>query len=107
MTKTERQKEWERRITQYRDSGKSVREWCAENNVSAERLWYWLRKYKTNKDASLVESNQWLPVEVREHSPIEKNNSLTVKVGEALIEVKAGFDPTLLSQVVRVLGALC
>jgi len=107
MTQAERQKEWERRINQYRESGKSVREWCAENNVSAERLWYWLRKYKTNKDTPLNKSNQWLPVEVCEHTPIEQNNSLMIRVGEALIEVKAGFDPALLCQVVRALVPLC
>jgi len=49
MTRAERQKEWENRITQYRDSGESVKEWCAANNVKADRLWYWLRKYKTGR----------------------------------------------------------
>ncbi|PIW22815.1 MAG: IS66 family insertion sequence hypothetical protein [Candidatus Aquicultor secundus] len=113
MTQAERQKEWENRIAQYRDSGKSVRQWCAANNVSEERLWYWLRKYKTNgqigsnKDAPLNQSNQWLPVELSEHSPMEQNNSLTIRVGKAQIEVKGGFDPGLLSQVVRALVTLC
>jgi len=107
MTQAERQKEWENRIAQYRDSGKSVKEWCVANNVKADRLWYWLRKYKTNKDAPLVQPNQWMPVELSEHSPMEQNNSLTIRVGKAQIEVKGGFDPALLSQVVRALVALC
>ena len=98
-----KQKEWENRIAQYRDSGKSVRQWCAENNVKAERLRYWLRRYKTNgqigsnKDAPLNQSNQWLLVELSEHAPVDKGNSLTIRVGQALIEVKPGFDPALLS----------
>lgn len=111
MAKTERQKvkrkEWERRIAKYRESGKSVRQWCAENNVSAERLWYWLRRYKANNDAPPKQSNQWLPVEVCEHPPVGKDNSLTIRVGKASIEVKEGFDPALLSQVVRTLVASC
>lgn len=107
MTRAERQKEWENRINQYRDSGKSVREWCEANNVRAERLWYWLRRYKTDKNTPLIQSKQWLPVEVREHSPINKDNSLMIRVGEAQIEVKEGFDPTLLSQVVSALVSLC
>jgi len=37
--------------------------------VKADRLWYRLRKHKADKDAPLFKSNQWLPVEVREHSP--------------------------------------
>ena len=106
MTKAEWREEWENRIAHYRDSGKSVTEWCAANNVKAERLWYWLRKYKTSKDTPF-KSNQWLPVEVREHSPAEKDNSLLIRVGEAQIEVKTGFDPALLCQVVRALITLC
>lgn len=107
MTRAERQKEWDNRIAQYRDSGESVKEWCAANNVKADRLWYWLRKYKTNKDAPLFKSNQWLPVEVREYSPTGQDNSLMIRVGEACIQVKTGFDPALLSQVVRALATLC
>jgi hypothetical protein len=48
MTKAERQKEWANRIAEYRASGQSVKEWCAANNVKPERLWYWLRRYKTS-----------------------------------------------------------
>ncbi|MGI6318299.1 MAG: IS66 family insertion sequence element accessory protein TnpA [Dethiobacteria bacterium] len=36
MTRAEKRKEWETRITRYRASGQSVREWCAANNVKPE-----------------------------------------------------------------------
>ncbi len=65
MTRAERQKEWEQRIAKYRASGQSVTEWCAANDVNPERLWYWLRKYKTPKEtAPFMKSTQWLPVEI-------------------------------------------
>ncbi|GAB6159322.1 hypothetical protein JCM39194_25230 [Desulfotomaculum varum] len=41
MTKAQRQKEWEDRITAYHVSCLSVREWCAEHGVKPNRLWYW------------------------------------------------------------------
>ncbi len=63
MTKLERQKEWDARITEYQDSGLSVQEWCAANNVKSHQLWYWLRKHKTNKEAFLIQPNQWLPLD--------------------------------------------
>ena len=105
MTKLEQQKEWENRIDQYRASGQSVKQWCAANNVKPGRLWCWLRKFKANNDASLMQSNQWLPVEVRDCSPMD--NALLIRVGEACIQVKTGFDPALLTQVVRTLITLC
>ena len=107
MTKAEKRKEWEDRIAQHRASGQSVKEWCASNNVKPERLWYWLRKYKTKNDAPLMHSNQWLPVKVCDQSPMDQGNALLISVGTACIELKPGFDPAMLSQVVRVLTTVC
>ncbi len=106
MTRAERQKEWEQRIAKYRASGQSVTEWCAANDVNPERLWYWLRKYKTPKEtAPFMKSTQWLPVEISGQSP--EQDSILIRVGAACIEVKSGFDPALLSGIVRVLATLC
>ena len=102
MTQTEKQQQWENRIAEYRASGQSVRQWCASNDVKPERMWYWLRKYKTNGD-TFSPSSQWLPVEVCEHLPVDQNSALMLRVGKACIEVKPGFDPSLLVQVVRAL----
>jgi len=107
MTKVEREKEWESRIAEYRASGLSVKEWCAAHDVKPHRLWYWLRRNKTRKPASSVKSTQWLPVEVSEGESMDQNNELVVRVGEASIEVKPGFDPALLSEIVRILVTLC
>ncbi len=105
MTKLEQQKEWENRINQYRASSQSVKEWCAANDINPGRLWYWLRKFKANNDVSLIQPDQWLPVEVREYASM--HNALLIRVGEACIQVKTGFDPALLTQVVRTLLTLC
>jgi len=107
MTKVERQKEWETRITEYRASGQSAKVWCAAHNVTPRQLWYWLRKFKSKKDAPFMKSPQWLPVEVSGQLPAEQGNALLIRVGKAGIEVRPGFDPALLSQVVRVLVSLC
>ncbi|MFZ5640612.1 MAG: IS66 family insertion sequence element accessory protein TnpA [Bacillota bacterium] len=56
MTQAEREKLWEARIADYRASGQSVREWCANNTIRPDRLWYWLRKYKP-----LQEANNYFP----------------------------------------------
>ncbi|MCR4442717.1 MAG: transposase [Peptococcaceae bacterium] len=107
MPKTELQKEWEIRIAEYRASGQTAKEWCAAHNVTPRQLWYWLRKFKNKEDASPVKPTRWLPVEVCEQVSMEQSNALLVKVGQAGIEVRPGFDPALLSQVVRILTTLC
>ncbi|MGI6286761.1 helix-turn-helix domain-containing protein [Neomoorella humiferrea] len=106
MTKAERQKLWEDRITAYQKSGQSVKEWCAtQEGVSPRQLWYWLRKYKNQNEVSPVITNRWLPVEISQEGSREQ--ALLVKIGPATIEVRPGFDPTLLSQVIKALIALC
>jgi len=110
MTKAEQQQrcqEWEKRMAEYRASGQSVREWCAANGVKPERLRYWLRRKKEGESTE-TESTTWLQAVVSGPTPGEQNDTrLLVKVGKASIEVKSGFDPELLSTVVRVLSGIC
>ena len=108
MTKGERQELWATRIAEYQASGQSVKEWCASHEgVSPRQLWYWLQKYKNQKEAFSNKSNQWLPIEISEQSSGVHGNSLLIRIGQAGIEVRPGFDPELLAQVIRVLVALC
>ncbi|OIQ57534.1 hypothetical protein MOTE_22140 [Moorella thermoacetica] len=108
MTKAELQELWLTRIAEYKMSGQSVREWCATHEgISPRQLWYWLRKYKDQEGVLSPQSTRWLPVEISKQASIEQGHALLVNVGPVSIEVKPGFDPALLSQVVRVLVELC
>jgi len=103
----ERRLQWEKRIAAYKASGQSVREWCAANGVKPNRLWYWLRRTRT-EDVEAVRSTRWLPVEVTGLSGEGGQASgLLVRVGKAGIEVKQGFDPEMLVAVVRALSEAC
>jgi len=107
MTKTELRKEWALRVAAYKASGQGASVWCAANNLKPSQLWYWLQKYK-NLETLAVKPSRWLSVEVDGLKPGSTQGSdLLVKVGHATIEVKPGFNPSLLSDVVRTLAALC
>lgn len=62
MTRAERRQQWDHFIAAYKSSGQSVREWCAANGVDPNRLWYWLRRTKT-EDVE-TKSTRWLSVSV-------------------------------------------
>ncbi len=108
MKKPDRQKlrkEWESRVVEYQASGQSGSAWCAANNLKSGQLWYWVNKLK-QEEAKDSPATKWVPLEVRESSD-GSEKSLIIKVGQAVIEVKPGFDPTLLTEVVRSLKPLC
>lgn len=104
MTKTELRAQWGERVAAFRSSGQSVTSWCAENNLKSNQLWYWLRKYKLVDIPNKMPS-QWLSVEIGDLKPSCQKDVLLVRVGQAVIEVQPGFNPALLSDVVRVLAA--
>jgi len=105
MTKAEHRRQWEARVAAFRASGQSTTAWCAAHDLKPHQLRSWLRKLKPEETAVRPSSN-WLSVEVGKQSD-ESESSLLVRVGQATIEVKPGFNPALLSDVVRTLAVLC
>lgn len=97
--------EWERRIALYRASGLTQSKWCEINEISIHKLKYWL--YKVDDSHSTQDSkNKWIPVALGE-SDEQQNETLTIRVGFASIEVKSGFNSSLLVDVVKVLNTVC
>lgn len=102
--------EWEARIAACRASGQKAAAWCREHGISRRQLYWWMKKL-ADENAGAPEPSagtrpaQWLAVQV-DRSP-EDVTSLDVKVGSAVIEVKQGFDPALLRDVVKALKSSC
>lgn len=105
MPKTELRKEWERRIAVFRASGQTQAKWCAANDLKIHQFKYWLKRIEDSKSTQIPHA-KWASVTIEEAAP-EVNEPLHVKVGHASIEVKPGFNPTLLADVVRTLNKLC
>ena len=103
----ELRKEWERRISIYRSSGQTQTNWCKANNISIHQLKYWLKRIEVPKPR-ITTSPQWVPVELEDSNVENTNNeALQIKVGLASIEVKPGFNPSHLKDVIKVLKTLC
>jgi transposase-like protein len=107
MTQAENRKQWAKLIQEYEASGQGVREWCEAHGLKPDRVWYWLRKHRSEKGSPQVRSGQWLPVEVAEQGPTIQDDALVVKVGSVSIQVRPGFDQALLTQVVSALIESC
>jgi transposase-like protein len=105
MTQAEIRQVWKARVEAYKASGQSTAKWCDAHQINRRQLWYWLRKFKDSTQHP-ESSPQWVSVEVAS-KPLRTESSLRVNVGSASIEVKSGFNRSLLSDVVRTLQDLC
>lgn len=101
MEKAELRKEWERRIIAFRASGQTQAKWCAANDLKEHQLKYWLKRIEGSNSKQKSKA-QWASVSIE-----EPNETLQIQIGEASIEVKPGFNPSFLADVVRTLKNLC
>lgn|GEM_PF-3956696 len=91
-------KQREKLIADYRASAKSVREWCS--GIKLSTMYGWSKQAGTdNADAPKLE---WISVELER--PLETTDGVLVsRAGQVVVEVRSGFDPNLLGDVVKVL----
>ena len=91
---------WKRKLQEYRKSGLSRRTFSEQNGVNKSTLDYWFARISKEKRAQGL-------VEVKPSSiPTSKNSLQIVVAGKYRIEVHSGFDPNLLSAVVKTLETL-
>ena len=104
MENAELQKQWQKRITDYRNSGLTADAWCKKADCSIVRLKYWLAKF--NRAAKKSDETKWAKVEIVDANPT-KSSSISIYVGAARIEVSSGFEQTLLEAVLRSAAMAC
>lgn len=104
MSTAELKRAWELRVANFKESGLSVKKWCDQEGLKANQLRYWLKKL--DKDSEVAEKPQWIPVTVEQPQSEDNKKALPIKIGKVVIEVGPGYDPELLSDVVRTLIAL-
>lgn len=103
MTQERLRKEWQGIIAQYEASGKKQSIWCRESGINARSLNRWYNKLK--KEASTSPAIRgWVPVEIGEEF---QNSPINLRIGKVNVEVKEGFQPSLLIKIVKVLGDIC
>jgi hypothetical protein len=105
MTKTENREMWEARVTEFKASDQSATAWCAAQGLKIHQLRYWIRKFKSDEE-STTNQTQWLSVKIGGLEAGKPQEALPVRVGKATIEVRPGFNPALLLDVIKTLSTL-
>lgn len=108
MTKQEqRRHEWAARIADYEASGQTMKSWCETKNVTKDQLKYWLRVLRARPVDAANAPVPFLPLALHEPVGMQATSPLLLHVGGVRVEVRNGFDPKLLREVVSALAVLC
>jgi hypothetical protein len=109
-TKKARRQEWIALIENYKASGLTMAAWCSANQFTLHTLKYWLRKLKGTSSTVSTKSrpSAFIPLSVGDTASVAAHATpLIVRVREASIELRTGFDPSLFREVVQVLRSTC
>ena len=104
MNKKDNQKQWSKKITEFKRSGKTKEEWCKKKNISLRQFNYWLRQEPKTPPVENT-ATQWLPVEIKQKK-IPTVSPLNIKIGAASIEVYPGYDKEFLLEILTTLKFL-
>ena len=106
MAKLNKAELWRSRIAAMEESGLSAKAWCEQNGVTVNHLYYWKHCLsRADRDATKTE---WLPAVICNDALVQRQDSggcIVVKIAGAEIEVRPGFNTSLLRSVVLALGA--
>jgi hypothetical protein len=107
-TVSEKQQFWRQVIDGHAGSGLSVPDWCRRRNVSESAFYAWKRKLApkacepsgpATRFAQLVVSD----TSVSQMRTVPGNDTLSIDLDDARVEVPAGFDPATLRVVLEAL----
>jgi hypothetical protein len=95
---------WRQQIQALQESGLTRRAYCERNQVKLSTLGYWCQKMNPSARANkTVPEAGWIPLQIGEDEP----SGIDLRIGRITIAIKPGFDPSLLTDVLRTINTLC
>lgn len=88
-------------VQQFRNSGKTQKEWCNETGVNIHNLQYWLSR-RQKEDKPSFES--WMHLKLEEDNKIDEKNAvnpITAKIGNVEFSFSETIDPVKLLGMLR------
>lgn len=91
---------WTQRIADRRSSGKSVRHWCQDNDISEKTYYYWQRRiYRMAQEQQAPEF-----AELHSCRPVS-SVAASLKISGMNVQIYAGADEPTLSALFRALSS--
>ena len=91
---------WRQQIESFKSSGLSRGAYCENNQIKLSTLDYWRQKLSNPEGKN---GSNWIPIKIAEDS----SPGIDLYVGRITIAGKAGFDRTLLVELLQTISTLC
>ena len=92
--------QWVQIVSQCRDSGLSVRQWCQEHGVNVSSYYKWQRKvYAAAQAQQEVQFAEVTPIQPDHYG----NVAVTVRIARAEADIHSGADAATVETVLRIL----
>lgn len=102
MDRKQNRQKWTEIISTQESSGMHQKSWCEANNINIHNFRYWKRRLKEMKYISETTESLWVAL-TQGSSTVANEGSLSVKVGNAHIEVNGSTCMLTLEKVLQVL----
>lgn len=111
---TYRMRQWMETISQCRNSGKTVKVWCAEQGINETSFYYWQKQIREAAGQKLLASGQpceeiasrpqpaFTELELTKEEPV-KGTAVTIRMGEAVVEIQNGASVSTIENTLRAL----
>lgn len=106
MTLKDKRIEWKTHYDAWKESGKSVAEWCRDQEIKVHQMYYWVQRFERDETSpeSETSNTQWLTVQADDESfSSEGQEPIFIHVGSISVEVRPGANVGLLYDIVHVL----
>jgi transposase-like protein len=114
--KSSQLQKWAEIVRACRNSGKTVSAWCSENGINKKTYYYWQKKVcdatpGMQKTAALPRLNIESTESFAEITPLIQagacNAGVTVRIGNAEVQIPNGAATATVETVLRVLSGIC
>jgi hypothetical protein len=115
LNASERLNEWAQMISQCRNSGITVKSWCAQHGISTKTYYYRLKRLceaipETATVRPALPQNEMGPVFTEITSSGRRliiDAAITVRLGNAEIAIRNGADPSIIEAAMSALSRIC
>lgn len=98
---------WQKHVEAFKSSGLTREAYSKETGIGIYQLDYWRRKIsRKKKPQAIIPAKQWMPVKIIDQLP-ENNSHIDLWIGSVRMEIKLGFDPKLLNEILRAVDSRC